>query len=100
MSDSIDNGGPAYPCHTNPLPGKLANAPQGMTLRDWFAGQERIDAQGEFGWELLEALAGPRPNGCWKTNPLGWFAWSNTWQAKVKFARADAMIAARKGGQA
>jgi hypothetical protein len=32
-------GGPAFPCHTNPLPGKLANAPQGMTLRQWYAGQ-------------------------------------------------------------
>lgn len=36
---NINDGGPAYPCHTNPLPGKLANAPQGMSLRDWFAGQ-------------------------------------------------------------
>jgi hypothetical protein len=39
MSNTINDGGPAYPCHTNPLPGKLANAPQGMTLRDYFAGQ-------------------------------------------------------------
>jgi hypothetical protein len=33
----IDDGGAAFPCHTNPMPGKLANAPQGMTLRDYFA---------------------------------------------------------------
>lgn len=33
----IDDGGTAFPCHTNPMPGKLANAPQGMTLRDYFA---------------------------------------------------------------
>ena len=39
MSTPINDGGPAYPCHTNPLPGRLANAPQGMTLRDYFAGQ-------------------------------------------------------------
>ena len=32
-----NDGGPAFPCHTNPLPARLANAPQGMTLRDYFA---------------------------------------------------------------
>lgn len=31
------NDAPAFPCHTNPLPGKLANAPQGMTKREYFA---------------------------------------------------------------
>lgn len=30
------DGGAAFPCHTNPLPGKLANAPQGMTLRQYY----------------------------------------------------------------
>jgi hypothetical protein len=39
MNTQPNDGGPAFPCHTNPLPGKLANAPQGMTLRDYFAGQ-------------------------------------------------------------
>jgi hypothetical protein len=34
---SIDYGGAAFPCHTNPMPGKLANAPQDMTLHDYFA---------------------------------------------------------------
>lgn len=34
---SKENGGPAFPCHTNPRPGTLMNAPQGMTLRDYFA---------------------------------------------------------------
>jgi hypothetical protein len=33
-----NKGGPAFPCHTNTMPGKLANAPQGMALRDYFAG--------------------------------------------------------------
>ena len=31
------HGGPAFPCHTNPRPGHLVDAPQGMTLRDYFA---------------------------------------------------------------
>jgi hypothetical protein len=67
-----------------------------MSLRDWFAGMEKIDVSEDFGWELLEALSGPRPKGDWKTNPLEWFEWSNNWQAKVKFARADAMLSARE----
>lgn len=37
MDKPIKTGGPAFPCHTNPRPGELANAPQGMTLRDFFA---------------------------------------------------------------
>jgi len=34
---SMFGGGPAFPCHTNPRPGTLSDAPQGMTLRDYFA---------------------------------------------------------------
>jgi len=37
--NEIKDGGPAFPCHTNPRPGTLNEAPQGMTLRDWFAGK-------------------------------------------------------------
>lgn len=67
----------------------------GMTLRDWFAGNEKIDQSEDLGWPLLEALAGPRPQGDWSSNPLEWFAWGNKWQALVRYARADAMLAAR-----
>lgn len=35
--DKTNYGGAAFPCHTNPRPGYLADAPQGMTLRDYFA---------------------------------------------------------------
>ncbi|HEF4835484.1 TPA: hypothetical protein SAO52_000160 [Burkholderia vietnamiensis] len=35
--NEIKDGGPAFPCHTNPRPGTLNEAPQGMTLRDYFA---------------------------------------------------------------
>jgi len=38
--DKINDGGPAFPCHTNPRPGTLNEAPQGMTLRDYFATAE------------------------------------------------------------
>ena len=39
MSNKPNDGGPAFPCHTNQRPGILANAPQGMSLRAYFAGQ-------------------------------------------------------------
>lgn len=39
MSNKPTDGGTAFPCHTNPRPGILANAPQGMSLRAYFAGQ-------------------------------------------------------------
>lgn len=35
--NEIKDGGPAFPCHTNPRPGTLNEAPQGMSLRDYFA---------------------------------------------------------------
>ena len=71
----LDDGGAAFPCHTNPLPGKLANAPQGMSLRDWFAGQ---------------ALAGmlDRAYGI-PVNVI----------AKRSYEMADAMLAAREVNQ-
>jgi len=36
MSNPIDNGGPAFPQDGS---GYVGVAPQGMSLRDWFAGQ-------------------------------------------------------------
>jgi len=81
MSTPINDGGPAYPCQTNPLPGKLANAPQGMTLRDYFAGQ---------------ALNGYLAS--WEgTNAPDFFTPDHV--APLAYAYADAMLEARKGGQ-
>lgn len=36
MTDSINNGGPAFPCYVY--------GTHGMTLRDWFAGQALVGA--------------------------------------------------------
>jgi len=36
MSDPINNGGPAFPLY---LPENEGNIRDGMSLRDWFAGQ-------------------------------------------------------------
>lgn len=101
MSQPIDDGGVAFPwvrqirCQgivedTESMPG--------MSLRDWLAGQERIDSSEEYPWELCEALAGPRPSGSYSTNALEFFDWDNKWRAAIRYARADAMIVARKGG--
>ena len=74
------DGGPAFPCHTNPLPGKLANAPRGMTLRDWFAGQA---LSGYMAYSHPQSVVGIFPESA----------------AKVAYECADAMLAAREGNQ-
>ena len=77
MSQPIDDGGPAYPHAPFALDGRhWSDGSQGMTLRDWFAGQ---------------ALAGMMADG----KNSGRFAdiASDAWDF------ADAMLAARKGGQ-
>jgi hypothetical protein len=73
----IDDGGAAFPCHTNPMPGKLANAPQGMTLRHYFAAAA---LQGYFG-----APHTPHFCDCKKV-------------ALYMYDMADAMLKARKEG--
>lgn len=99
MISPIDDGGPAYPHAPYALDGRhWSDGSQGMSLRDWLAGQEKVDTNEEFEWVLCEALAGPRPHGTYQSNPLEWFAWDNKWKAAVRYARADAMLAARKGG--
>jgi len=99
MSGPINSGGPAFPCevpadYRDTEPTKFP----GMTLRDWFAGNERIDDNEEFGVQILESLVGPRPEGTWSSNPLEWLDWDSRWRAAIRYSRADAMIAARKGG--
>ena len=98
MSQQIDDGGSAFPVHSNHVVfgDKVVAAHEpGMSLRDWFAGQEKIDHAEDFNWEVCEALAGPRPTGDWLTNPLDWFRWEASWRAAMRYARADAMLAAR-----
>ena len=95
----LAKGGPAFPAEVYLTPqDTMATKCPGMTLRDWLAGQEKVDTNEEFEWVLCEALAGTRPPGSYQSNPLEWFAWDNKWKAAVRYARADAMIAARKGG--
>ena len=100
-----NDGGPAFPQHDvfqdcgidgNSGPILTQTIKPGMSLRDWFAGNERIDSGETFSWELCEALAGKRPEKDRVIDPVGWEIWQATWQAKIKFIRADAMLAARK----
>ena len=102
MNTTQDDGGPAFPTQgfdqgaaMSGIGVTVTDKP-GMSLRDWFAGNERIGGDETFSWELCNALAGPRPDKDEKTDPIGWEIWQATWQAKIKFSRADAMIAARK----
>jgi len=105
MSQPIDDGGPAFPHgeiveEMRDEKGKTTghrvyDAQPGMSLRDWLAGQEKIDPAEDFNWDVCEALAGPRPTGDWLTNPLDWFRWEASWRAAMRYARADAMLAAR-----
>ncbi len=75
-----ETGGAAFPCHTNPKPGFLADAPQGMTLRDYFAAKA-----------LQGVLAGSQITGNggldnWRYADIGAYA----------YLLADAMLEARK----
>jgi hypothetical protein len=42
MSDSMKNGGPAFPLHLPAIMGEPDTYWNGMTLRDWFAGQALV----------------------------------------------------------
>ncbi|KEA07161.1 hypothetical protein [Rhizobium rhizogenes] len=79
MTDKIDNGGPAFPV-TFEGGGNNGESPayfEGMTLRDWFAGQA-----------LAEST-----RGIWDSHKYDDVA-------KRAYGIADAMISARKGGAA
>ena len=83
-----DDGGPAFPNDGGP-------GSEGMSLRDWFAGQEQLHDLESFGNELAVALSGPKPEGNWQTNPVAWLEWEARLRARAKYIRADAMLKAR-----
>lgn len=94
MSDekSIADGGCAFPVPFGE-PGEVVQ--RGMSLRDWFAGRELLtdfdDPKVSPDPKMCKALAGPQP-----ADTIEALRWEATWRARIKFMRADAMIAAGK----
>lgn len=83
MSDYIDNGGTAFPGPNFTQSGNPNGHSMGMTLRDWFAGQ---------------ALSGVVVQCAGDARALG--QTTEQMLAERAYELADAMIAARKGGDA
>jgi hypothetical protein len=91
------DGGPAFPQHTlSTLEGDYPGSP-GMSLRDWFAGQEQLTdySNGECPEPRLgEMLAGrEKPAGAWCFDH---YRWEAEWRSALKYIRADAMMKARE----
>ena len=97
MSNQND-GGPAFPTPSRCNPQGLAEYSDGITLRDWLAGQETLadfeHPENRMCREGAEALAGPMPT---SNDPVDIMVWGATWRAKLKYIRADAMLKARGG---
>lgn len=86
------DGGPAFPCHTNPRPGTLSDAPQGMTLRDYFAAHAPIDQ--EISLAYAQKIVGrdcPDYAGATIANAMFWAEF----RARMRYIEADAMLRAR-----
>lgn len=74
----------------------------GLSIRDWFAGQETLreydNPEASMPVATGAALAGePFPEGGWHNDPIACFKWEAKWRASLKLIRADAMLAARGG---
>ena len=96
---NANTGGPAFPIPPfgtgDPRDG-LSTSWEGMTLRDWFAGNEQLVDCVEISVPACEALAGKRPDGTWKDNPIALIEWEAAWRARIRYIRADAMLKARE----
>ena len=86
----IDHGGPAFPLNASDAWG---GPTQGMTLRDWFAGQADVaDALPLLNLHDCEAMIGrSRPS-----DFVGLLKWHFDVIAHLRMMSADAMIEARK----
>jgi len=91
MSEPINDGGPAYPDLHPSKDCRYQDA--GMTLRDFFAATENLS---DLDGVVAVAIAGPKPDGNWITNPIEWLEWDARWRSAVRYMRADAMLKARE----
>lgn len=104
MSGSKD-GGPAFPLQSLAEPN--SEIAWGMSLRDWFAGQETLadfdSPEASVPKWAAEALVGrQRPDHLNVTKAENWIEllkWEAEWRAAIKYIRADAMLKAREGGR-
>ena len=108
IENKTDDGGPAFPAGIQiraPVTLEWGNLPpQGMSLRDWFAGHETL-AEWDYPDRIVRAgmcdtLAGrPRPKNGWnaksKDEWLDMLKWDAAWRAALKYIRSDAMLAER-----
>jgi hypothetical protein len=95
--------GPAFPLQC--IGPEFPPGHSGMTLRDWFAGQERLAEwdrpESIPGKEMCEALAGePQPKDGWRGDMIKMLKWEAKWRSALKYIRADAMLAEREKGKA
>lgn len=94
MKDTeINDGGPAFPSPdwNGSWAGPEAN--HGISTRDWFAGQASIGPD-EPHADLAAGLMGSDvPN--WQADPVAASKWWAEAEAKLRFIKADAMLAAR-----
>jgi len=93
MSD-VNNGGPAFPreAYVNPNGVTVRVGSDGMTLRDWFAGQPDITGNlMVMDKEACEVLCGPHPA---PEDAIEVFKWQVKVLATLRYIAADAMIAA------
>ena len=79
-----NDGGPAFPDD------RFHN---GMSLRDWFAGQAKVE--GPIDESILEHFAGLIPT---SGGQVGLFLWAAKARAGMQYALADAMLAERERG--
>jgi len=94
--NKINDGGPAFArdTHMDKQIGLYVQQ-QGMSLRDYFAAAETLDDLQDLNMAGAVALAGPKPEGNWSTNPIEWLKWEAKWRAELRFIRADAIIQTR-----
>jgi hypothetical protein len=104
VSDKINDGGHAFPCNrtVGPTDGVVEDAraygtvDEGMTLRDWFAGQ--VQVPNDMGW-VASALMGEQPprwsiEGDYETS-LACAKWWADARARYRLMDAEAMLKAR-----
>lgn len=98
MSNQINDGGSAFPhkrqvrCNGEVIDYEMES---GISIKDYFAAAETLDDLEDLNMAGAVALAGPKPDGNWSTNPIEWLKWEAKWRAELRFIRADAMIKAR-----